>query len=95
MKFIDDGNLTGWMCTVLIVIGIGISYGTFKYAPPSTWSVFLALFGFLLMAIGGLSSRARLLKIRPFDNSYKKARENYEVKDDAGASNKDDSEERT
>jgi hypothetical protein len=78
MKFIDDGNLTGWMCTGFIVVGIGISYATFKYAPPSIWSVFLALFGFLLMAIGGLSSRARLLKIKPFDNSYKKARKSYE-----------------
>lgn len=82
MKFIDDGNLTGWVCTTLIVVGIGISYVTFKYAPPSIWSVFLALFGFLLMAIGGLCSRARMLKIKPFDNSYKKARESYKIADD-------------
>jgi hypothetical protein len=82
MKFIDDGNLTGWVCTTLIVVGIGISYATFKYASPSIWSIFLALFGFLLMAIGGLCSRARLLKIKPFDNSYKKARASYKVKDD-------------
>ena len=82
MKLIDDGNLTGWLCTTLIVTGIGISYATLKYAPPSIWSVFLALFGFLLMAIGGLSSRARLLKIKPFDNSYKKARKSYEVEDE-------------
>ncbi|RKT99918.1 hypothetical protein C7H84_29685 [Burkholderia sp. Nafp2/4-1b] len=82
MKFIDDGNLTGWVCTTLIVVGIGISYVTFKYAPPSIWSVFLALLGFLIMAIGGLSSRSRLLKIKPFENSYKKARDSYKVKED-------------
>jgi hypothetical protein len=80
MKLIDDGNVTGWLCTTLIVVGIGISYAILKYAPPSIWSVFLALFGFLLMTIGGLSSRGRLLKIKPFDNSYKKARKSYEVK---------------
>jgi len=82
MKFIDDGNLTGWVCTALIVVGVGVSYATFKYAPPSIWSAILALLGFLFMAIGGLSSRARMLKIKPFDNSYKKARVSYKVKDD-------------
>ncbi|GJH20976.1 hypothetical protein CBA19CS22_30560 [Caballeronia novacaledonica] len=82
MKYIEDGIFTGWVCTALIVVGIGISYATLKYAPPSIWSVFLSLFGFSLIAIGGLSSRARLLKIKPFDNSYKKARKSYEVKDE-------------
>lgn len=81
MKFINDGNLAGWACTLLIAAGIGISYATLKYALPSVWSVFLALFGFTLMAIGGVSSRAALLKIKPFDNSYKKARKSYEVSD--------------
>ena len=78
MKIVDDGNLAGWLCTALIVAGIGISYATFKYAPPSIWSMFLALFGFLLMAIGGVCSRARMLHIKPFDNSYKKARKSYQ-----------------
>lgn len=82
MKLIDDGNLAGWVCTVLIVVGIGTSYVTFKYAPPSIWSVLLALLGFLLTAIGGLSSRARLLKLKPFDNGYKKARDSYKNKDE-------------
>ncbi|GAB7536150.1 hypothetical protein [Burkholderia sp. 3C] len=82
MKFLDDGNLSGWVCTALIVIGVGMSCVTLKYMPPSIGSIFLALLGFLLMAIGGLSGRARLLKIKPFDNSYKKARKSYEVKDD-------------
>jgi len=88
MKLIDDGNLTEWVCTALIVVGIGISYATLKYAPPSLWSVFLALLGFLLMAIGGLSTRARLLKIKPFDNSYKKARKSYEKDDDEAGKRK-------
>ncbi|WP_155627646.1 hypothetical protein [Burkholderia territorii] len=82
MKFIDDGNLAGWVCGVLIVVGIGISYASFKYAPSLICNVFLALLGFLFTAIGGLSSRARFLKIKPFDNSYKNARDSYAAKDD-------------
>ncbi len=35
-----------------------------------------------MMALGGISSRAHMLKIKPFDNSYKKARKSYEVKSD-------------
>lgn len=33
---------------------------------------------------GGTTSRAALYKIKPFDNSYKKARKSYETKDDKG-----------
>lgn len=40
------------------------------------------LLGFGLMALGGFSSRAHMLHIKPFDNSYRKARKSYEVKDD-------------
>ncbi|AFJ88020.1 hypothetical protein MYA_3662 [Burkholderia sp. KJ006] len=32
--------------------------------------------------MGGMTSRAKLLHIKPFDNSYKKARKSYEVKGD-------------
>ncbi|MBC8725502.1 hypothetical protein F6X37_29205 [Paraburkholderia sp. 31.1] len=82
MKFIEDGNLKGWVCTALIVLGIGICYVTFKYLTPSTWCAFLALFGFGLAAVGGMCSRARLAHIKPFENSYKKARKSYERDDD-------------
>lgn len=82
MKIIEDGNLTDWMCTALIVAGIGISYLAFKFGPPSYFSVFFALLGFAIMAIGGLCSRARFLKIRPFGSGYKKARKSYEEKND-------------
>jgi hypothetical protein len=38
--------------------------------------------GLLLVAIGGYASRAHTLKIKPFDNSYQKARRSYEEKQD-------------
>ncbi|MBW5285124.1 hypothetical protein [Burkholderia gladioli] len=85
MKFIYNGNLAGWVCATLIAAGVGISYWTFKCAPPSIWSVILALLGFLLMAIGGLSGRARLLKIKPFGSDYKKVRDSYKMNVSADA----------
>jgi hypothetical protein len=82
MKFTEDGNLTGWACTILTIVGIGICYVTFKYLPPSIWSVLFALLGFGIAAVGGMCSRARMLHIKPFDNSYRKARESYRTTDD-------------
>jgi len=82
MKFIEDGNLSGWVCSAFIAIGIGICYVTFKYLTPSIWSALFALFGFGLAAVGGICSRARLAHIKPFDNSYKKARKSYENGDE-------------
>jgi hypothetical protein len=40
------------------------------------------LVGFLSVLVGGMTSRAKLLNIKPFDNSYKKARESYKTEDD-------------
>lgn len=34
--------------------------------------------GFALAALGGYSSQAHMLKVKPFDNSYKNARKSYD-----------------
>ncbi|MBR8144545.1 hypothetical protein KDW55_03495 [Burkholderia sp. AU19243] len=82
IRVIDDGNLSGWLRTVLCVTGAGIVYWSVQH----THSMLMMSFGLLLAAIGGYASRARMLKIKPFDNSYKKARKSYESKkDDEGA----------
>lgn len=75
---VKDGNFTIWVQAILTLGGAAIALIGLKY--DSTLR--LALLGFLLAAIGGFSSRAHMLKIKPFDNSYKKARESYKVKDD-------------
>ncbi|CAM2170458.1 conserved hypothetical protein [Paraburkholderia sacchari] len=77
-KIIRDGNFTpivrGGLCFVGIAIGmIGLKYDR---------TLAIALIGLAIAAVGGYSSRAHMLKIKPFDNSYKKARKSYEVKDD-------------
>jgi len=44
------------------------------------------MLGIVVAALGGYASQAHMLKIKPFDNSYKKARESYESdKEDEGA----------
>jgi hypothetical protein len=75
---IKDGNLSGWLRTVLCVLGAGIVYSSVRYVH----SMLLMSLGLLLVAIGGYASRAHTLKIKPFDNSYQKARRSYEEKQD-------------
>ncbi|PLZ03202.1 hypothetical protein CY652_07385 [Burkholderia sp. WAC0059] len=57
-------------------------FASLKFVPPSPWSVVPVLLGFGVAAVGGATCRARMLRIKPFDNSYKKARKSYEVKED-------------
>ncbi|MCA8271703.1 hypothetical protein LGN17_04100 [Burkholderia sp. AU30280] len=82
MKIIVEGNFSRPVSVVMVLIGVAIMFGFLKYGPPSIISVLMVCFGFGLAIVGGMTSQARLLKIRPFDNSYKKARKIYEVKDD-------------
>jgi hypothetical protein len=82
LRFIEDGNFTGWARASLIVIGLLTMFAAYKFVPPAPFGGFLLLIGFGIAAVGGYASRAHMLKIKPFDNSYKKARESYEVKED-------------
>jgi hypothetical protein len=82
IKLIEDGNFPRWLRLILIAIGFVIMYGTVKFVSPSLWSGLLLMFGFGVALVGGMTSRAALLKIKPFDNSYKKARESYKAEDD-------------
>lgn len=82
MKFVEDGNLTWGASVMLIIAGLAIMFGSLKYAPSSRWSVIPVLFGFGVAAVGGMTCRARMLHIKPFDNSYQKARKSYAVKGD-------------
>jgi hypothetical protein len=46
------------------------------------WARILLLVGFAIALVGGMTSRAKILHIKPFGNSYKRARRSYEVKGD-------------
>jgi hypothetical protein len=83
MKFVEAGNFSGWVRITLFVVGptaFGMSL-SLDWLPRGPRMVAFLL-GFGLMALGGISSRAHMLNIKPFDNSYKKARESYKTEDD-------------
>lgn len=83
MRLIEDGNFSGWLRVVLFIVGLALAAGGLGLDQMPRWIRAGAfLFGFAMMALGGISSRAHMLKIKPFDNSYKKARKSYEVKAD-------------
>jgi len=83
IRFIEDGNLASWLRLTLIVTGIAFGTVAIECNLPNLWARVLLLAGFLLVLVGGLASRAALLHIKPFDNSYEKARKTYETKDDS------------
>lgn len=80
MKIIVDGNFSRPVSVAMVLIGIAVMFGFLKYGPPSIVSVLMVCFGFGLAVVGGMTSQARLLKIKPFDSGYKKARKSYEVR---------------
>ncbi|WP_027818596.1 hypothetical protein [Paraburkholderia bannensis] len=82
INFVDDGNLTSWFRLTLIAVGFALDAIALTSNIPNIWARILLLLGFLFVIVGGMASRAKLLHIKPFDNSYKKARKSYETKDD-------------
>jgi hypothetical protein len=75
---IRDGNFTPVVRGAACFIGGAITLIGFKCD-----AIIVALFGFALVAVGGILSRAAMLGVKPFDNSYREARKNYKNKDDA------------
>lgn len=83
MRLIEDGNFAGWLRVVFFLVGLAVAVGGLGLDQMPRWIRAGAfILGFAMMALGGISSRAHMLKIKPFDNSYKKARKSYEVKSD-------------
>ncbi|WP_081071873.1 hypothetical protein [Burkholderia territorii] len=78
-----DGNIAGWAQLVLIVLGIAMVYcGLVFNFLPNTIAILLIVFGLPISAIGGYASRAKALGLKPFDKSYRRARDSYKTKDD-------------
>ncbi|KHK59727.1 hypothetical protein PI86_07885 [Burkholderia sp. A9] len=65
----------------MIAIGIAAMYVAVKFIPPSILGGIVLLAGFGTALVGGFTSRAAMLKIKPFDNSYRKARDSYKTND--------------
>lgn len=86
ISLMDDGNLALWVRLALVAVGVAIVVAGVECEIPNLWARILVILGFFIALIGGVTSRAKLLHIKPFDNSYKKARKSYETKDREGDS---------
>jgi hypothetical protein len=81
VKLFEEGNFSGWLRITLYVAGLATFFSALTSDWAPRWTRMIGfLLGFSLMALGGLSSRAHMLNVKPFDNSYKKARESYQTK---------------
>ncbi|OJA37248.1 hypothetical protein [Burkholderia ubonensis] len=82
IRLIEDGNFPSWFRLLLIIVGVALAAMALYCNLPPTLAKIALLVGFGIALVGGMTSRAALLKIKPFDSSYKKARESYKTKDD-------------
>lgn len=76
--FIKDGNFTPLIRGILCVGGVALIFIGLKFDT----TLIVSCIGLVIGAIGGISSRSAMLKIKPFDNTYKKSRESYEKEKD-------------
>jgi hypothetical protein len=80
MILIEDGNLPRWLRVTLFAVGLAIFGDSLAIDLLPRWARMVGFVaGFGMMALGGFCSRAHLLHIKPFDNSYEKARKSYDT----------------
>lgn len=77
MKLIEDGNLKEWIRVTLVIIGVALAIGAARAGVRTAIPKVLFAIGVVIAAVGGYASQAHMLHIKPFDNSYKKARDSY------------------
>lgn len=70
IKFIEDGNLTFSVRLLLALAGTGLVILAIKVDLPIILARVFFFVGFAIALVGGMASRAKLLRIRPFDNRY-------------------------
>ncbi|SAL41157.1 hypothetical protein AWB64_04377 [Caballeronia sordidicola] len=80
MKIISNGNFTAWFRILLWAVGIVIAASSYFFFTGLVMFIGVVI-GMLVLATGTYAERASLLHIKPFDNSYEKARRSYEAKD--------------
>ena len=78
---IRNGNLTGIAVSILLLIGFFIITASLCLLKNRNIRIIGASVGLAIMAMGGYGSRAKTLGLKPFDNSYKKAKDSYEKED--------------
>ncbi|MNT05497.1 hypothetical protein D3C72_1401180 [compost metagenome] len=81
---LKNGNVSPMFRAIFIVGGIAIGCsGLYFECLPRFLRAIMFVAGFFLMIIGGVSSRAGLLGIRPFEKSaWRRAKEAYKERGD-------------
>jgi hypothetical protein len=82
MKIFEDGNFRESVRIALVIAGLTLIIGSVKVGLATATPKITFLIGIIIAAIGGYASQAHMLKIKPFDNGYKKARESHRTEDD-------------
>jgi hypothetical protein len=83
LRLIVDGNVAGWVQVALIAFGVAMIYfGLSVELLPRPVAIAMYVLGLPVAGIGGYAGRAKALGLKPFDNSYKKARESYKPEAD-------------
>ncbi|MGS0742577.1 hypothetical protein ACVBEF_12180 [Glaciimonas sp. GG7] len=80
MTFIKDGNFTPWFRALIWISGL-ITAVLFYYLATGKvmfWGVTISI---IFAAIGAYSEKAHTLRLKPFDNAYKKAKESCNKED--------------
>ena len=76
MRLIKNGNFSPWFRFVLALGGIFIMYVSYQFL-TKFWMYLGLVTGLIIGSIGAYAEKANTLKIKPFDNNYKKAKESY------------------
>jgi hypothetical protein len=75
IKIIEDGGLSTGSRWTLVIVGAAIVYISLSQVE----SILLMSFGLVLAAVGGYSSKAKMLGLKPFDKfAWREAKKSYE-----------------
>jgi hypothetical protein len=91
ISLMKDGNFSFFAVVILAIIGVALmAAGVLFEGIPRHFKIVMILAGFLMIVTGGYASRARMFGLKPFDNSYKKARDSYQNNETEGQGKVDD-----
>jgi len=81
MKFIKNGNFSPWFRVFLAFFGLFIMYLSYQFL-AEIWMFIGLTTGLVIGSIGAYAEKANALKLKPFDNTYKQARDSYRKEKD-------------
>ena len=81
MKIIREGNLTPWFRTSIWIFGLVIAIASYFFLTGKLmfWGM---MGGIVIASIGAYAEKANALKLKPFDSTFKQARDSYDREKD-------------